>query len=232
MKIYSKMSVQKWRFWEINGSDCMIMRILSALEASGRHSPVIYMLMGDWEMEVCRVDTIGVPQAWASVDLIDVYVNNYTIMRNMHYYMIVNVNSIIATYKTPYSHSESPCNLVSMATSEQQKSDAAGRSPAAMSNVQKLPLSIVCTEVCQHERKASGDETVGDGAVDCRGRPCIRSRTGNWRASALIMGDCHSLTLNFGLKFLMWRWEVELVCSLIGLCECNRRMWSMWTSRH
>lgn len=33
-------------------------------------------------------------------------------------------------------------------------------------------------------------QTVGDGAVDIRGRPSVKSRSGNWKASALIFGQC------------------------------------------
>jgi len=69
--------------------------------------------------------------------------------------------------------------MASMALQEQH-SNAAGECPAAM----ELDSSV---EVL---RSRDGFELheVGDGAVDVRGRPCIKSKTGNWRASALIFG--------------------------------------------
>lgn len=74
--------------------------------------------------------------------------------------------------------------------------NAAGEYLAAMSNSEELDrVSMEAVDFSDVFEVTKDDlQTVGDGAVDVRGRPSIKSRTGNWRASALIFGnkiDCN-----------------------------------------
>lgn len=58
-----------------------------------------------------------------------------------------------------------------------------------------------------------------DGSVDIHGRPALRRRSGNWRASAIIMGEICLKIVSISLVHLI---EVEKV-SLISCFHFTKR---------